>query len=93
VRIDGNAARKGAQKLHGGETITVEIAERPPLRAEAEAIPLDILYEDEDVVAVNKAAGMTVHAGAGTTKGAARAGTSFVANRRCVASWNRAPPG
>ena len=35
------------------------------MRAEAEYIPLDILYEDDDVIAVNKAAGMTVHAGRG----------------------------
>jgi 23S rRNA pseudouridine1911/1915/1917 synthase len=42
---------------------------RPPLRAEPESIPLEILYEDADVIAVNKPAGMTVHAGAGTTHG------------------------
>lgn len=65
----GGTATKGAHKLKAGEEIRVEAQARPPMRAEAEAIPLEILYEDEDVVAVNKPAGMTVHAGAGTWRG------------------------
>jgi 23S rRNA pseudouridine1911/1915/1917 synthase len=68
ILVDARAA-KGSQRLRGGEHITVEVQSRPPLQAEAECIPLDILYEDEDVVAVNKAAGMIVHAGAGNTRG------------------------
>ena len=55
--------------MRAGEKIAVEAQARPPMRAEAESIPLDILYEDEDVIAVNKPAGMTVHAGAGNTRG------------------------
>jgi 23S rRNA pseudouridine1911/1915/1917 synthase len=39
------------------------------LRAHAESIPLDILFEDADIIAVNKPAGMTVHAGAGNATG------------------------
>jgi 23S rRNA pseudouridine1911/1915/1917 synthase len=69
VLINGTAASKGSQHLHGGERITLDAPERPPLRAEPESIPLDILYEDDDVIAVNKAAGMTVHAGAGNHTG------------------------
>jgi 23S rRNA pseudouridine1911/1915/1917 synthase len=69
VRVDGQAASKGAVHLRGGEKITVEITERPAIFAAAEAIPLDVLYEDEDVIAINKAAGMTVHAGAGAISG------------------------
>jgi len=69
VQIDGRGAKKGSFHLRGGEKITLEISERPPIRAEAELIPLDVLYEDEDVVAINKPAGMTVHAGAGATSG------------------------
>jgi 23S rRNA pseudouridine1911/1915/1917 synthase len=69
VFIDGRAAMKGSQHLRGGERIVLEARERPPLRAEAESIPLEILYEDEDVIAVNKPAGMTVHAGAGNPRG------------------------
>ena len=68
ILVDGRAAR-GAQRLRGGERITIEVQPRPPMRAAAEAIPLDILYEDDDVIAVNKRAGMTVHAGAGAHSG------------------------
>ena len=65
---------KGAHRLRGAEKIAVEAHDRLPMRAEAESIPLDILYEDDDVIAVNKAAGMTVHAGAGNPRGRAAAG-------------------
>ena len=68
VLVDGRPS-KGAHRLRAGERIVVEAQARPPLRAEAEAIPLEILYEDDDVMAVNKAAGMTVHAGAGNSRG------------------------
>ncbi len=68
ILIDGRAA-KGSHRLRGGEHISVEVQPRPPMRAEAESIPLEIIYEDDDVVAVNKPAGMTVHAGAGNPRG------------------------
>jgi 23S rRNA pseudouridine1911/1915/1917 synthase len=68
VLVNGQAA-KGSQRLRGGECIAIEVQPRPPLRAEPESIPLDILYEDDDVVVVNKPAGMTVHAGAGNSRG------------------------
>jgi 23S rRNA pseudouridine1911/1915/1917 synthase len=57
---------KVSLKLRGGESIAIiGTAERPPLRAVAENIPLDIVYEDDDLAIINKAAGMMVHAGAG----------------------------
>lgn len=68
VRLNGKTA-KDSHKVHAGDTIEVIPQPRPALRAEAEAIPLDILYEDEDVIAINKPAGMTVHAGAGNSHG------------------------
>ena len=68
VLLNGKAA-KGSQKLRAGDAIRVEPRPRPPMQAEAEPIPLDILYEDDDVIAVNKPAGMTVHAGAGNHSG------------------------
>jgi 23S rRNA pseudouridine1911/1915/1917 synthase len=68
VRVGGRLARP-AQRVMPGEAIDVEVLPRPPLRARAEEIPLDILYEDEDVIVVNKPAGMVVHAGAGATQG------------------------
>ncbi len=69
VLIDGVVAKKGSLHLRGGEKISVEASERPPIVAEAESIPLDVLYEDADLIAVNNPAGMTVHAGAGNSRG------------------------
>jgi 23S rRNA pseudouridine1911/1915/1917 synthase len=67
---------KPSLKLHGGEHITiVGAAERPPLHAIAEDIPLDIIYEDDDLAVINKPAGMMVHAGAGATDDARNRGT------------------
>jgi len=68
VRVDGTST-KGSRKLRAGEVVQVEPRARPPVQAEAEDIPLEILYEDADVLVVNKPAGMTVHAGAGNTRG------------------------
>lgn len=68
VRVGERLARR-AQRIMAGDVIDIEIAPRPPLRATPEEIPLDVLYEDEDVIVVNKPAGMVVHAGAGAAKG------------------------
>jgi 23S rRNA pseudouridine1911/1915/1917 synthase len=68
VLIDGKPS-KGAHRLRAGEKIAVDAQARPPMRAEPENIPLDVLYEDDDVIVLNKAAGMTVHAGAGNPRG------------------------
>jgi 23S rRNA pseudouridine1911/1915/1917 synthase len=68
VRVNG-AAGRASYRLRGSETVEVEPAELPPLRAVAEDIPLRILYEDADVAAVDKPAGMVVHAGAGAHSG------------------------
>jgi 23S rRNA pseudouridine1911/1915/1917 synthase len=71
-----NASAKASLKLRGSERITVlGSAERPPLRAMAEEIPLDIVYEDNDLAIINKAAGMMVHAGAGATEDQRNRGT------------------
>jgi 23S rRNA pseudouridine1911/1915/1917 synthase len=67
---------RASTKLQGGERISViGPAERPPLRAIAEEIPLDIVYEDDDLAIINKPAGMMVHAGAGATDDARNRGT------------------
>jgi 23S rRNA pseudouridine1911/1915/1917 synthase len=55
--------------IRGAESISVSPAELPPLKAQAEELPLKILYQDDDVVAVDKPAGMVVHAGAGHGSG------------------------
>jgi 23S rRNA pseudouridine1911/1915/1917 synthase len=75
VLVD-QAPAKASLKLRGGESISVlGRAERPPLRAMAEDIPLDIRYEDDDLAIINKPAGMMVHAGAGLTESDHNRGT------------------
>ncbi|GAC1616763.1 MAG: RluA family pseudouridine synthase [Candidatus Acidiferrum sp.] len=68
IRLDGKTV-KGAQKLRPGQRVEVQAPQRPPILAEAESIPLDVLYEDEDVLVIDKPAGMIVHAGAGVARG------------------------
>ena len=68
VRVGERLARR-AQRVMAGDIVDIEVLPRPPLRAAPEEIPLDVLYEDEDVIAVNKPAGMVVHAGAGAARG------------------------
>jgi len=71
-----DAAAKASLRLRGGEQITVTgPPQAPPLRAIPEEIPLDIIYEDDDLAIVNKPAGMMVHAGAGATEDARNRGT------------------
>jgi 23S rRNA pseudouridine1911/1915/1917 synthase len=68
VTVDEKPA-KAKQKLKGGEWIEIEGDPRPaPLNATPEDIPLTIVYEDEDLAVVNKAAGMMVHAGSGAAE-------------------------
>ena len=65
--VNGKAC-KPSLKLKSGEIITILGGPTPPpLRAMAEDIPLEILYEDDDLAVINKPAGMMVHAGAGAT--------------------------
>ncbi len=68
VLVNG-AAVKTAYTLRAGDAVHVEPADPPPLNATAEDIPLRVLYEDADVVAIDKPAGMVVHAGAGVHSG------------------------
>jgi 23S rRNA pseudouridine1911/1915/1917 synthase len=68
VSLNGEPA-KSKIKLRGGETIEIEGEPAPePLRATPEDIPLAIVYEDDDLAVIDKPAGMTVHAGAGSAE-------------------------
>ena len=60
---------KAAHKLRAGERIEGRVPEPTPARVEAQAIPLVILYEDADLVVVDKPAGMVVHPAAGHAAG------------------------
>ena len=77
VLVNGVAAKASLRlKGNGEEQITVTgPPHAPPLRAIAEEIALDIVYEDDDLAIVNKPAGMMVHAGAGATDDARNRGT------------------
>ncbi|HEY1866149.1 MAG TPA: RluA family pseudouridine synthase [Candidatus Acidoferrales bacterium] len=68
VRIGQQVPRR-AQPVAAGDIIEIEVLPRGALTALPEEIPIDLLYEDEDLVVVNKPAGMTVHAGAGVASG------------------------
>ena len=68
VRLNGREARASAT-LKEWDAVEADPAPPAPLHAKAEAIPLDVLYEDDDLVAINKPAGMVVHAGAGVREG------------------------
>ncbi|MGD0903088.1 MAG: RluA family pseudouridine synthase [Terracidiphilus sp.] len=75
VLVDGER-EKPSMKLRGGERIAITGEPHPaPLKATPEEIPLDVVYEDEDLAVVNKPAGMMVHAGAGRNEDARNRGT------------------
>ncbi len=68
VRAAGEVPKR-AHRVAQGETIAVELVPRPPLEAAPENLPLEILYEDGDLLVVNKPAGMVVHPAAGARRG------------------------
>ncbi|VAX26049.1 Ribosomal large subunit pseudouridine synthase D [hydrothermal vent metagenome] len=68
VLVDGHTA-KASTNVKEGQTITVNIPEPQPLDVEAQDIPLEIVYEDDDIVVVNKPAAMVTHPGAGHSHG------------------------
>lgn len=64
VRVDGKAA-KSNYKVKAGNVVELEIPDPTPLEVEARPMDLDILYEDDDVILINKPKGMVVHPAAG----------------------------
>ena len=68
VRINGDAAKR-SQRVEAGDSVVMEIPAPVASGAKAEALPLEVLYEDVDVAVVNKPAGMIVHPGAGVKSG------------------------
>ncbi len=65
----GDKVLKANYKVRAGEVYTVDIPEPEPIEAVPENIPLDIIYEDDDVVVLNKARGMVVHPAPGNYTG------------------------
>lgn len=69
VTVEGETRLKPAARIAGGETIAIQIPPAVPQPLAAEQIPLDIVYQDDEVVVVNKPAGMVVHPAAGHPSG------------------------
>ena len=66
VAVDGAIATKGSRPVEPAQEITVEVpADDARDRPRPQAIELDVLFEDDDLVVINKAVGLVVHAGAG----------------------------
>ena len=68
VALNGSET-KASSTVRAGDEITVVEPDPLPLDAEAEDIPLDIVFEDEDILVVNKATGMVIHPAAGNPRG------------------------
>jgi len=68
VTVNG-AATKASHRLHGGETIEIDVPPLPPDDLVPEPIALTVLHEDDHVLVIDKPAGMVVHPGAGNATG------------------------
>ncbi|RIK29286.1 MAG: RluA family pseudouridine synthase [Anaerolineae bacterium] len=69
VDVNGSPARKAGQPLDAGAALTVRIPPPAPTDLVPEQIPLDIIFENDDLLVVNKPAGMVVHPAAGHASG------------------------
>ncbi|MGC9358124.1 MAG: RluA family pseudouridine synthase, partial [Anaerolineae bacterium] len=68
VTVDGGSTR-ASYNVRSGDEIVVHVPPPRPTQLEPEDIPLDVLYEDDDLLVINKRAGMVVHPGAGHPSG------------------------
>ena len=68
IRVNGSAV-KASHPLESGDLLVFEIVPRKPLEAGPEAIDISIVYEDDDLLVVDKAAGMVTHPAHGATSG------------------------
>jgi 23S rRNA pseudouridine1911/1915/1917 synthase len=80
ITVNGKIV-KPSHRVRAGEEITGEIPAAPVIDATPEDIPLDIVYEDEEIIVVNKPAGMVTHPGAGATSGTLANGLVYYLNR------------
>jgi len=66
ILVDGKT-QKSKYKIRGGEEVIIQAELKEPTQWEAEPIPLNILYEDEALIVINKPVGLVVHPGAGNS--------------------------
>jgi 23S rRNA pseudouridine1911/1915/1917 synthase len=69
VTVNGDVLTRAREKMYGGEVIIIDAQVEAEVRFEAQNIPLDIVYEDDDILVINKPAGLVVHPGAGNPDG------------------------
>ena len=69
VMVNGEVLPRAREKMYGGESIAINAEVEAELRFEAQNIALDIVYEDDDILVINKPAGLVVHPGAGNPDG------------------------
>ncbi|TCT45068.1 RluA family pseudouridine synthase [Martelella mediterranea] len=69
VSIDGVPVKDPSRKIQSGETVTFAVPEAEDPEPKGEAIPLEILYEDDDLIVINKQPGLVVHPGPGNWTG------------------------
>lgn len=69
VYVDGMVQTKPREKVLEGQEIEIEATLKEEIKAEAQAIDLDIVYEDDHIIVINKQAGLVVHPGAGNSDG------------------------
>ena len=69
VRADGETILKCGYHVKEGSEVEIDITEAVPLKAEPENIPLDIVYQDDDMAVINKPAGMVTHPAPGSPDG------------------------
>ena len=72
VVVNGVHVKKPSHKISAGDRIVCEVPSTPPLEANPEDIPLEIHYEDDHLMIVNKPAGMVVHPSAGHESGTSK---------------------
>ncbi|MEP6568106.1 MAG: RluA family pseudouridine synthase, partial [Mesorhizobium sp.] len=69
VSVNGKPVDETKRKMAAGERVSVEMPEPEPAEPQGEAIALDVLYEDAELIVINKPAGLVVHPGAGNWTG------------------------
>jgi len=69
VAINGDVITKAREKMFGGESVSINATVEADVRFEAQDLPLNIVYEDDDILVINKPAGFVVHPGAGNPDG------------------------
>ena len=69
VCVQGKPVKKSGESVKRGNEVVVTIPEPIEYSVKAENIPIDVVYQDEDIAVINKAQGMTVHVGNGNSEG------------------------